>query len=281
MKVIMYHEIADRPRACSVERFKAHVTMLVQTGTPITAHDLERFIYSRNELPADAFLLTFDHGTKDHITTVAPILEDSGIRGIFLPYMLSLEEQRMCAIDKQRAIEINNQSLLIDKICNELHIKYESKIDYLHQYPWYTEEDRFIRYVRDYLIGHYKFDLLVEDLFSTIYDEAVFVEEHYLSWSDIDQLSKHHDIGSHGYYHATEGFQVDDITRSASLLSRKIGTISSCYSYPNGKYDKDVINLLQGYGFKMAFTTDPRMLCEKPFEIGRIDQTNILKEEGR
>jgi len=258
-----------------VKRFKGQLDNLMRKGTPITVRDLNNYFYKSDPLPANAFLLTFDHGTKDHITTVAPILEDSGIRGIFLPYMLSLEERKMCAIDKQRYIEIEHQDKLIDSICKTLGISIMADTDYLNQYPWYTPKDRFIRYTRDFVMIPRKFDHLISELFSSIWDEKEFIEERYLSWPDIDQLSKNHDIGSHGYYHATEGFQIDDITMSVSLLSRKLGVIPSCYSYPNGKYNEDIINLLQGSGFKMAFTTDPKMLCEQPFEIGRIDQTEL------
>lgn len=225
--------------------------------------------YLQENYKADEFVTTFDHGTIDHIEIVAPELEKRGIRGLFFILTMIPEEYRIPTIDKQRFIEKEHRHQLAKMICDELFIPYHPKdaSNYLEEFPFYSLEERYLRYLRDHSIPTKVYDSLIGKLFHNIFsDEKEFALNEYLNWHHIYQLHKRgHIIGSHSHYHYGDG---EDYTRSLRLIESVINEKPHYISYPNGNKridDKD----LEKLDIKFAYLS--RVEGTGPYRTGRTE----------
>ncbi|PPR46129.1 MAG: hypothetical protein CFH17_00005 [Alphaproteobacteria bacterium MarineAlpha5_Bin7] len=83
--------------------------------------------------------------------------------------------------------------------------------------------------------------------------------KNYLNWDEIRQLKNEGVlIGSHAHTHnhmadlTTEELKAD-IEQSNKIFLKEIGEIPSLFAYPYGEANKELIDLLQEYKFKVAF----------------------------
>ena len=88
-------------------------------------------------------------------------------------------------------------------------------------------------------------------------DEVKFCDDFYLNENHIHEMVKAgHDIGGHGFLSVPLTFikdQENDIVQSLDYIKQfHKGDVS--FSYPNGKYNKDTLEILRKYGCKYAYT---------------------------
>ena len=218
--------------------------------------------------------LTFDHGTIDHIETVAPELEQRGCRGIFFILTMVPEENRVPWIDKQRFLEANYRYELAKMLCTELYINYNPNEaeEHLLEYTFYSLEERYLRYLRDKVIPEKVYVSVIGNMFYKAFgDEKRFCLKHYLSWHHIYQLHQRgHIIGSHSHCHNGD---IDDWAKSFDLLENVLDERPRFISYPNGVKkisDSDLENL----GVDKAYISSEE--GQYPYKTERID-CNQLK----
>lgn len=225
--------------------------------------------YLGRTYPPDEVALTFDHGTIDHIETVAPELERRGLRGIFFILTMVPEELRVPSIDKQRFLEADYRLELARMLCKELYIDYapEQAQDYLAKYDFYSLEERFLRYLRDKVIPPRVFDSVIGTMFEKAFgDERAFCMRRYLGWHHIYQLHKRgHVIGSHSHYHYGDK---TDYKRSLELINGVLGEKPRLISYPNG-FKRITDEELRALEVETAYiSSEPGV---HPFRAGRAD----------
>lgn len=256
MPNIMYHFVGCNKnlKAISLKRFKAQLDFLQKT-------------YARDEI-----VLSFDHGTIDHLEKVAPELKRRNLKGIFFILTMVPEERKIAAIDKQRYLEASLRFKLAKMICTELDIDYgpEEAKGYLSEFKFYSSEERYLRYLRDKIIPREVYDEFIDKYFEKAFgNEKNFASEKYLSWDDIAQLHKQgHIIGSHSHYHYGDR---DDYAQSIALIEGRIKEKPRYISYPNGIKrisDEDLENL----GVRKAYLSKED--GTGPYRIGRIDCNN-------
>ena len=79
---------------------------------------------------------------------------------------------------------------------------------------------------------------------------------------DIKNMQRYRiSIENHGHKHVIltelpEKEIANEIEKSYRELKRKLNINSKVYSYPNGNYNTNVINILQNYDYKYAVTTE-------------------------
>ena len=253
----MYHFVgcAKNLKGISLKRFKAQLTFLQMT-------------YPRNEI-----VLSFDHGTIDHLEKVVPEIERRNLKGIFFIITGVPEELKVMAIDKQRYLESSLRYKLAKIVCNKFGIKYnpEEAKEYLSEFNCYSLEERYLRYLRNKIIPKEDYNDLMDKYFEeTFGDEKDFASKRYLSWEQIIKLHKRgHIIGSHSHYHVGDK---DDYAQSIKLIWEKIKEKPKYISYPNGEKiisDKD----LESLGVRKAYLS--RESGSHPYRIGRIDCNNF------
>ena len=253
MPNMMYHFVGcdENLKGISLEDFRAQLDGL------------------QNNFAPDDVVLTFDHGTIDHIEIVAPELERRGLRGVFFILTMVPEERRVAAIDKQRFLEGDLRHELARMLCKELFIDYQPEVaeTYLAEFSFYSLEERYLRYLRDTMIPAPVFESVMDSLFTNVFgDEKAFCIERYLSWHHIYQLHKRgHVIGSHSHYHNGDA---EDYAKSLRFIGNVIGEVPMTISYPNGnKYVSD--EDLEKIGVKTAYLS--REEGGEPFYLPRAD----------
>lgn len=253
MPAVMYHFVGgdENLKGISLENFNAQLDFLQKT------------------YPRDEIVLTFDHGTIDHLEYAAPELERRGLIGMFFILTMVPEERRMTGGDKQRFLEALLRVELAKMVCTEFKIDYnpEDAKEYLSAFGFYSLEERYLRYLRDKIIPPEAYDGFVGKYFNKAFgDEKNFASKKYLSWDHIIQLHKRgHIIGSHSHYHDGDR---NDYARSIKLIERKIKENVEYVSYPKGVKmisDEDLENL----GVKKAYISTEN--GTEPYRIGRID----------
>lgn len=262
MPNIMYHFVGadEKLRGISTEEFKKQLDFFLNK-------------YSDKEI-----ILTFDHGTFDHMEIVAPELERRGIRGIFFILTMIPEEHRVPSIDKQRYLEADYRRELAELLCSDLYIDYnpqEAK-DYLEEYHFYSLEERYLRYLRDNIIPERVYDSVIGDMFHKAFgSEEEFCLREYLGWHHIYQLHKRgHFIGSHSHCHSGD---TEDFAKSLKLIEGVINEKPRYISYPNGIRrisDEDLENL----GIKTAYISSEN--GSYPYRAGRIDCNQLKLRES-
>ncbi len=253
MPNILYHFVGDYEKLAgiSMEDFKKQLDFL------------------QNKYTNKEIILTFDHGTIDHIENVAPELEKRGIRGFFFILTMIPEEHRVPSIDKQRYLEGQYRLELAKMVCDELYIYYnaEEAKDYLQEYRFYSLEERYLRYLRDNIIPTKVYDSVIGNMFCKVFGtEKDFCIRKYLSWHHIYQLHKRgHIIGCHSHCHYGDR---EDYAKSLELIEGVINEKPQYISYPNGIKrisDEDLVNL----GIRIAYTSSEQVTY--PYRTERID----------
>src|SRR5215470_5071903 len=91
--IVMYHYVRDLKhsrfpaiKGLAVERFRRQLDYIEENYTPISVETLCLATESsREKLPPNPILLTFDDGYSDHFLNVFPLLDSRGIQGCFFP----------------------------------------------------------------------------------------------------------------------------------------------------------------------------------------------------
>jgi len=305
---VMYHFVADPestpwPRLISrrTSEFAGQLDFLCANYEPLTMERLRAFYRGEAALPGRGFLLTFDHATRDHIENVLPELQSRGLEGTFFVYTQVPEEGRICAIDKQRFLEyaFEDYLALLEKFAEHaLHLcpdldpsevkptpeNLASARNYLKQFRFYSNEERFFRHLRDNVLARDVFQGVISRLFYDVFgSEVVFAGRHYLSWDELRAMrAAGMEIGGHGHRHLIMSRtparqQMADVDECVRLLRKRLGVAADMFSYPNGSYNCDTLSALREAGVKLAFTTHDGTGIRpgRPLEIGRVDTTSL------
>jgi peptidoglycan/xylan/chitin deacetylase (PgdA/CDA1 family) len=262
MPNILYHFVGGdkRLKGISVDEFKKQLNFL------------------QSKYSDDEIILTFDHGTVDHIETVASELENRGIRGYFFILTMIPEEHKVPTVDKQRYLEAEHRYDLAELLCAELYVDYDPQVakDHLRHFPFYSLEERYLRYLRDNIIPRRVYDSVIGNMFhKTFGAEKDFCLQQYLGWHHIYQLHKRgHIIGSHSHYHYGD---MKDYAKSLKLIEGVIDEKPRCISYPNGVKrisDEDLRNL----GVQTAYIAGPNGAY--PYRAALIDCNQLEVPES-
>ena len=249
----MYHFVGrdENLKGISLEKFRLQLNFLQKK-------------YSHEEV-----VLTFDHGTIDHLENVAPELERRDMKGVFFILTMIPEKHNVPLVDKQRFLEASYRTKLAKMMCAELGIDYHPEVaeGYQPAFGFYSAEERYLRYLRDKIVSVEVYGSFIGKYFKRIFgDEDAFVSREYLSWNQIAELHKRgHIIGTHSHAHYGDR---DDYAHSIKLIENRVDAKVEYVSYPNGIKrisDEDLIAL----GIKKAYISTE--MGTDPYRVGRID----------
>jgi peptidoglycan/xylan/chitin deacetylase (PgdA/CDA1 family) len=308
--IVMYHYVRDLKhsrypgiKGLDLGNFKEQLGYIGKHYKVIRMQDLFIAINSKNRLPRNSLLLTFDDGYKDHFEAVFPILDELGIQGSFFPSPKSIQEHRVLDVNKIHFIlaTVKDKKLLIktiysflDKYRDEYGLKSNS-----HYYNKLAVECRFdsrdVVFIKRLLqmgLPRKLRRVIINDLFLKYVskDEEVFAKELYM---DIGQLKcmlrQGMYIGSHGWEHDwlntySKQKQENEIKLSLKFM-RSLGCDVSEWAmcYPYGVYNDSLISLLRAYGCKLALTTEvgiADLSSHDPFILPRLDTNDLPKNKN-
>jgi len=160
-----------------------------------------------------------------------------------------------------------------------------SPSEYLGNFPFYSDEDRTFRFLRDEVLGPERYNRVME----LIIADSGFVAETLRGklWLDDHHLrrlqAEGHIVGLHSFTHPTRlenlpaRVQREEYHRNAEHLASVLGVRPTTMSHPCNSYRSDTLAILRDLGITIGFCSN---MGEVPgagmLEIPRQDHANII-----
>ena len=157
---------------------------------------------------------------------------------------------------------------------------------YLVEFPFYTNSDRKFRYIRDKILGQYRYDqvmsLMLRDYQIDIekFASDLWMREHHLR-----ELNRENNIiGLHSHSHPTnlgelsETQQKKEYRNNFRILSDILTEPPTTMSHPNNSYNAITLSILRKLGIHLGFNANMAKPILSELEYPREDHTNIIKE---
>ena len=164
--------------------------------------------------------------------------------------------------------------------CKSSKIKKEEIKKYKKKFPFYTEDEIYIRIIRD---NHYSLYIKnLKKIFKIMkFNYKFYAKKIFLTKKEVVQLSKYHTIGLHTHSHPynfdqlSEKDQAFEIKKNKKILEYILKRKLDLFSYPVGNYNNVSATLLKKFGIKYAFI-NLNLRRKNNFMIPRIN-INKLK----
>jgi peptidoglycan/xylan/chitin deacetylase (PgdA/CDA1 family) len=280
----------------SAETFDRILTMF--KGRLIGAEEwLHRF--KSDTLEPHHVCLTFDDALLCQEDIAAPVMEAHGVTGFWFVYTSIFEG----VLEKLEIYRYFRNTLFPD--IDAFYYAFFSKLatddpdlfacekkrfqpeSYLPNSPFYTDNDRFFRYLRDRVLGQEGYDRLMR----LMMDKAGFRPEEQASslWLTPEALRSlangGHVIGLHSHTHPTTlGDLTADQQRreyeaNSAAIEQLIGYRPQTVSHPCNSYGEQTLEILSDLGVVMGFRADMAKITGRgPLELPRQDHANLLSE---
>ncbi len=285
----MYHYVRDGApvHARTVAELEAQLDFVAQSHEVLRVADV-----AARAWPADACLLTFDDGLREHVDVVAPALEARGLRGCFCVPAQPVLERRVLDVQKTQWLlatapdhhALGDELLALAEIDDEPEFRARNTPPHRFDPP----ETVFVKRALQDGLPEERRRSILDRLFRehVTDDERAFADELYVTLEDCrDLVARGHDVIGHGYEHRRLGLldeaaQRDEIDRSRAFVDEVGGTWALCYAY--GSRNETTLRLLAESGCLLALTTEPRRATpdDPLLELPRID-TNDLEADVR
>lgn len=157
------------------------------------------------------------------------------------------------------------------------HKQQYSKKNYLSAFPFYTENDRWFRYIRDQYLGEKRY---TEIMLKMVSDKGFNINEAQkkLLMYDYELLKIHqngHIVGLHSHSHPTQMSklnkeqQLNEYKKNLKYLNTLLKTKDIIsMSHPCGDYNLDTLNVLKELGIQIGFRSNMSIRESKsPLEI--------------
>jgi peptidoglycan/xylan/chitin deacetylase (PgdA/CDA1 family) len=277
--ILMYHRVSKvdnwslKPE--SPDNFQMQIEYLCNNYEILSLGKLVQAIEQGKPLPIKGVIFTFDDGYKDNYTYAYPILKKHRIPAtIFLTTghiggeNLFWWDKVNYVIHKTLATQISLDSLGSYSLVSELDKTYSSLmiVEKLKTLP---EESK---------------NTLIKTLLeiSGIDIPHDLGEKMILSWEEIREMSNDGiDFGAHSVNHPiltkiplTQARW--EIKQSRKDIEEKLGKQITAFSYPNGNFNLELINIAKSLGFSCAVSVNPKLVSPGAdlYALGRIGTNN-------
>ena len=256
---------------------------------------LEKFESAK--LSENDICLSFDDALLCQYDIAIPILKERGIDAFFFVYS-SVFTGKPDNLEVFRYFRTNNFSAIEDfyyqffelvefelKDYLDQHRQVYSSLNYLSAFPFYTEDDKWFRYLRDQVLGDQKYEQLMIQLMAAkefkpndVIDDLWMSEDHLK-----DIANQGHLVGLHSHSHPTQMSKLNyeeqyiEYKKNLDHLNSIVGDVV-CMSHPCGDYNEDTLTVLDEMGIRIGFRSSlSETTIKGRFEIPRDDHANIYK----
>lgn len=254
--------------------------------------------HKSNSLNSQDICLTFDDSLKSQFDIAVPLLNKRNLKAFFFVYSAPLlgevnyleifryyRSVKYKKIDDFYSVFFDRAKKLLQDIYNDAYIKFNSS-DHLKHFGFYTDNDRWFRYLRNYILKDELYQNLMLQLMKK--DNISLSSCRELLWmTETETKSLHengHLIGLHSFNHPTMmetlsfNEQQKEYTENFNHLSSIIKTSPISMSHPCGKYNDDTSRILSDLKINIGFRSDMKLIQNKNlYELPRQDHTNIMK----
>ena len=243
--------------------------------------------------------ISLDDALKCQYEIAVPVLEEFGLDAFFFVYSSAFTDnpdylELFRYFRTSSFLCINEFYSDFFDIVEELdekefktHKSIYKEMNYLSEFPFYSEKDKWFRYLRDQYLESIRYHEVMTKMMSA---HGFSVNEAknnlWMSENDLKTIyQKGHTIGLHSYSHPT---QISKLTRleqeieyhkNYNHLSKITGTSIKVMSHPCGDYNQDTLDILNSMGIVMGFRSNMSITdINSSLEIPREDHANIFKE---
>lgn len=167
------------------------------------------------------------------------------------------------------------------------HHSIYKELNYLSVCPFYTENDKWFRYLRDqYLIGDQYHEIMRDLMLNKDFDSDIAKEHLWVSEENlVDIESQGHIIRLHSYSHPTQMNKLSKLEQEFEYqknykhLTKLIGKPITAMSHPCNDYNQDTLNILSSMDVTIGFRANMAVTdMLSSLEIPREDHANVYKE---
>ena len=302
---IMFHHFHDdkHPPAqgsLSAKDFEKILDWLFDRYNLMGAQDyLKKF--EQSELASNDICLSFDDALLCQYDIAVPILNKRKIDAFFFVYS-SVFEGKPDDFEIFRYFRNNcfeNIDEFYEEFFNIIDTKYGDfllqylqeykKLNYLSSFPYYTENDKWFRFLRDEVLGRNRYsEIMTEMITKSKFNSNAVLADLWMSEDNIRDIAENgHTIGLHSFSHPMKMSNLDrekqqqEYQKNYTHLSAIVGDIVSM-SHPCGDYNNDTLKILDQLGIRIGFRDNlSTTIIKGKFEVPRNDHVMILKEMNR
>ena len=303
---VMFHHFHDEVHlpaqgSLTASQLRDMIDWLDKNYSLIGANEyLQKF--KNNILQDYEVCLSFDDALKCQYDIAFPILEEYKLDAFFFIYSSAF-------IDNSNLLEIytyfrintisnidNFYKKFFQIVENDNPLRYSkhflnfNDLNYLSSFPFYSENDKWFRYLRDiYLTQMQYHQVMVYLMNENNFDMALAKKILFMSEEDVKDIDKKgHTIGLHSFSHPTKMSKLNmhqqeiEYQKNYKHLSKLIGKPIKTMSHPCGSYNKDTLSILSKLNIDIGFRSSlsPNNV-RSSLEIPREDQANIFKEMNK
>jgi len=248
-------------------------------------------------LEPEHLCLTFDDSLLCQYDVAWPVMADYGLTGFFYVYssvfeggIANLEIYRYFRSVAFESID-SFYSKFFDTVGDAHNDKFQNAIgkfnprEYLEDYPFFSDNDRLFRHVRDDVLTVPEYESFMNDLIAQKgFDKFEIRNKLWMTDEILQTLHKDGNIiGLHSYSHPMTmercdvSIQEEEYTRNFQHLERVLGDKPLTMSHPCNSYNTSTINILENLGIKLGFRADMAAVSDRhQLEHPRQDHTNIV-----
>jgi peptidoglycan/xylan/chitin deacetylase (PgdA/CDA1 family) len=253
----------------------------------------------RGTLADDDIALSFDDALLCQYEIAVPILAERKINAFFFIYS-SIFSGNPGSIETFRYFRTNFFSS-IDDFYEQFFLKVDQllgkdeprvvreykKLNYLIEYPFYTENDKFFRYLRDQVLGPERYQEITRSLMrDKNFTEDLAKNRYWISEKNIKEISgQGHVIGLHSFSHPTKisalsyREQYIEYNKNFEHLRNLVTDNIMSMAHPCGDFNEDTLRVLKELGIKVGFgSKSENIKFEGNLNLPRNDPANILRE---
>lgn len=299
---VMFHHFHNEQHlpsqgSLSSSDFIQMIDWLNNRYTILNASDYKKK-FENSTLKGTDICFSFDDALKCQFDIAYPILERLGIEAYFFVYssVFSNEPDFLEIYRDFRTICYENiDEFYVDffgvvkSMDKDIYIAQNAKyssLNYLSSFPFYSENDKWFRYIRDnYLIENQYEDIMSFLMIKKDFDVNLAKQKLWMSENDLITLdSCGHSIGLHSYSHPTKmsnlkkSEQKLQYHRNYKHLSELLGKSINSMSHPCGDYNLDTLHILKEISIEIGFRSNMSIKeVRSPLEIPREDHSNVFK----
>jgi peptidoglycan/xylan/chitin deacetylase (PgdA/CDA1 family) len=156
---------------------------------------------------------------------------------------------------------------------------------YLSEFPFYTDDDRRFRFLRDAVLGPSAYDAIMDSLMQEAGLDCDRLAPRL--WMDADAWrnlrAAGHIIGLHSHSHPTHlaglsaAEQAREYRTNSDVLSEVLGEAPMSMSHPANSYTSETLDILRSLGIRIGFRANMFQKQTSELEYPREDHANLLK----
>lgn len=295
-----FHSVADlaNPGSINGEQLRSMLQRVQETHTIVGPDDFLSLIGNGNK-SSEFVLLTFDDALLSQVQIALPILSDFSLGALFnVPSSVWTNSPPSLEIwAKFRRDAFKSFDLFYDAFLAEINscglgpaadLLQGYPTDYLANFPFYSENERRFRFLRDKRLGADAFYQVMNQLvIKNGYSPEQLSREIWFTESDCASLlSNGSQVGLHSFSHPTQisslslDKQTDEYTKNFDDILRVTGVAAKFVAHPCGDYSQETLSILAQLGIEVGFRSSPSKGGGSNLEIPREDHSTLAYRMG-